>query len=207
MKLANIDWVTLRGAIAMLCLSLLIGAALLRSSNYFREQMETQFKQYEARFRDVSGKYLAVGDEERIINDLYPRFVELYKHGVIGHEQRLNWVEVLKRVGSESKIPSLNYEIRSREPYSPEFQVSPGAYQIYATTMKLSLGMLHESDLATLLGELDDHAPGAYSVKECTLKRVHKRIERDATRENIKADCDLLWFTINLAGDKEIVLR
>jgi hypothetical protein len=184
-----------------------LSAALLTASFYFHEEMEQRFKKENARFLDVSRQYLSVDVEEKVINELYPRFVELYRHGVIGREQRLDWLEVLKQIGATSKLPSMSYEISSRGPYTPEFPVDTGSFQIYASPMRLNLGMLHENDLARVLATLDRDAPGIYTVKECELRSAHKKIEPDPAKQNITADCSLLWFTINLSNGADIVVR
>ncbi len=78
------------------------------------------------RLQSVTGKYLAVDQEDMIIREQYPRFVELVRKGVIGNEQRLNWIEVLKRTAAITKIPSLRYEIAAREPFTPDFGLATG---------------------------------------------------------------------------------
>ncbi|MGI0016819.1 MAG: hypothetical protein ACREBU_25645, partial [Nitrososphaera sp.] len=189
MKLADIEWRILGGAIAVFSICLLVSALLPIPSFHFRDEMALLFNQHYKQYKEISRKYVAIDEEERIIKLHYPRFVELVRHGVIGQEQRLSWVETLKRAGETIKIPSLRYEIDSREPYTPEFSVSTGTYRIYATPMKLSFGMLHENDLAMLLRELDNNASGLYSVKNCDFKRMQKVIERDPKQENIAANC------------------
>ncbi|MGH6830378.1 MAG: hypothetical protein ACREDG_04420, partial [Methylocella sp.] len=74
------------------------------------------------------------------------------------------------------------------------------------STMKLDLGLLHENDLASLLQDLDENAPGIYTVKECTLKRAQNVVAEDPDAENDKAECDLLWFTLSLASGEKISL-
>jgi hypothetical protein len=131
-KLADIEWRILRSAIAVFSICLFVSAFLLISSFRFREEMALLFNQHNTRFKEVSRKHLAVDEEEQIIKTYLPQFVALYNHGIIGQEQWLSWVESLKRAGETIKIPSLRYEIDAREPYTPEFSVSTGTYQIYA---------------------------------------------------------------------------
>lgn len=72
--------------------------------------------------------------------------------------------------------------------------------------MKLELGLLHENDLASLLQDLDEKAPGIYTVKECTLKRAQNVVAEKPDEENVKAECELLWFTLSLASGEKISL-
>jgi hypothetical protein len=207
MKLPENTWPILRGALGWLLLCLVLSVVLLKLSLYIRGQAESSLTQQDRWLKDISRRYLSIDDEKRIIKEHYPRFVTFYRHGVIGEEQRLNWLETLKRSEKALMIPSLRYEIQSREPYAPDFGVQPGVFQINASVMKLTLGLLHENDLALLLRELDKNATGLYSVKGCTLKRAQKEIGSDPSKENITAECELLWYTLSLANGNEIVLK
>lgn len=60
--------------------------------------MQVKYSEGQERLQNVTGKYLAVDQEDIIIKEQYPRFVEILRKGVIGNEQRLNWIEVLKQI-------------------------------------------------------------------------------------------------------------
>jgi hypothetical protein len=205
MRLADIEWPLLRGAVGIFCLSLLLGALVLAVSAHFRDQKARLFKEQEAQFRDISHKYSVLNEKRQILKLHYPRFVKFHDQGIIGQEQRLNWVETLKSAGAKLKIPSLRYEIDLRQPYTPDFSLSAGPYQIYTSTMRLDLGMLHEGDLVRLLQELDKNAAGLYSIKEYSLKRLGAQLKHDLNGQNLSAECRLLWYTIHLSSGDEIV--
>ena len=111
MRLADIEWGVIRGALGALVLAAAIGATLYTAATRFRDAMQVKYSESHQRLQSVTGKYLAVDQEEMIIREQYPRFVELVRKGVIGNEQRLNWIEVLKRTAAITKLPSLRYEI------------------------------------------------------------------------------------------------
>jgi hypothetical protein len=211
-KLADIDWRVLRGGIVMLLLSVLACGGLYVASTHFRDEMQQEYRQQNARFLNVSRQYLSVDQDDKIIKDLYPRFIELYKNGIVGREHRLNWLEVLKDVGEQGKIPSMTYEISSREAYTPPFPLPPGRFQVFASTMRLKVGMLHEKDLALLFSELDRKAAGIYTVKSCRLdskvsSEQQAGLGQSEVKENVSAQCELQWFTLNLSSGEEIVVR
>lgn len=205
MKRSDLDWSVLRGAISLFVICLIISAVLLGASIYYRDAMRSEYNNHQTRFRDISRKYLAVDQEERMVEQYYPRFVELYQRGIVGAEQRLNWLESLQAAGERVKLPSLRYQIDAQEQFSPEFPVATGAFQIFASTMKLDLGLLHEGDLFMLLGELNREARGIYSVSNCKLRRVQEQIKFEPERPNLNAQCELKWFTVNMYG-REISL-
>ena len=111
MRLVDIEWGVIRGALGALVLAAAIGATLYTAATRFRDAMQVKYGESHQRLQSVTGKYLAVDQEDMIIREQYPRFVELVRKGVIGNEQRLNWIEVLKRTAAITKIPSLRYEI------------------------------------------------------------------------------------------------
>ncbi len=204
MRLADLEWPILRSAIGLFSISLLLSGVLLALSLHFREAMALLFNEHEARFKDISRKYLVLNEKKRILKMHYPRFVKFHDQGILGEEQRLNWVETLKSAGARIRIPSLRYEINSRQPYTPEFTLATGPYQVYTSTMRLSLGLLHEYDVVKLLQELDKNASGLYSIKECSLKRLGEQLARNPNGQNLSAECKLLWFTISFSNGHEI---
>ncbi|MGH8646267.1 MAG: hypothetical protein ACREX4_18125 [Gammaproteobacteria bacterium] len=206
MHTVDIDWPLLSAPLAALVVALIISALLIIASGYFRDRMAEDYRLNNQNFLEVSRKYLSVDQDELIIKELYPRFVSLYRRGIVGEERRLDWVEILNNAAATLKLPGLRYEITSRGAYSPAFPLVPGPYQINTSTMKLELGLLHEHDLASLLQDLDEKAPGIYTVKECKLKRAQNVVAENPDEENVKAECDLLWFTLSLASGERINL-
>jgi len=203
-KPKDIDWGILRGAIIILVISLAASGTLVGGSFYFQNQMERQFARGNAQFQNISRRYLAVDEEEKQINLYYPRFLALYKNGVIGEEQRLNWIEVLRRTGDEIKLPSLNYEIKSQTVFVPQFSAKTGRFQIFHSGMSINANLVHEVDLLRVFEFLNRHAAGVYSVQGCKISRTSEQVDLVAVRGNISARCDINWFTIRLADGKDL---
>lgn len=202
----KIDWSIIRSSVGVFLICLVLSAVLLVASFLFRDKMKTEYDSYQGHFRDISQKYLSVDGDEKIIKELYPRFVELYNRGIIGSEKRLNWVETLETAGKEIKLPAMRYQIESRKPYHPEYELDTGNYELYETEMKLNLGLLDEIDLAKLFNTLNKNASGLFNVKQCRFNRTNKRIEFDPEKSNISVDCDLQWYSLNLSNDQKIKL-
>ena len=204
MKREDIDWSILTGALITLTASLLVGGLIIGLSYYFENRMELEFNTNNAKFQEISRRYLSVDEEEKLIKKFYPRFVDLYNEGVIGREQRLNWLEVLRAVGEHKRLPGLNYEIKSQSVYSPQFPAVLGRYQLYSSDMSLNMQLLHEVDLLDVLEFMDKNTQGLYSVSECRFSRAGQEITMNAHTGNIVTRCDLNWFTIKLADGTEI---
>ncbi|MBI1732984.1 MAG: hypothetical protein HYR49_09490 [Gammaproteobacteria bacterium] len=205
MRREDIDWQVLRGALISFVLCAVASGLLAGGGHALVKSKQLEFTRNNSLFQGISGKYLAVDEEEKQIKKFFPRFLELYRGGVIGREERLNWIETLRDAGERLRIPSLNYEISSQGAYAPSFPVSLGNYQLYGSEMTLNIQALHEGDLLRLLQLLDTRAAGHYSVHACRMNRLGQVLDTvSGDKANIGIQCDMNWFTIKLADGREI---
>ena len=204
MKRKDIDWNIIRGALIYLVLTIIISSSLVVGSYYFKEAMKKEFNMHNALFMNISQRYLAIDEEEKQIKTYLPEFVALFNKGVIGEEQRLNWVEVLAEAEASVKLPSLAYTINSQRTYTPAFPVNFGKFQLYASEMSLQLVLLHEGDLLNLFENMNKRAHGIFTVNSCTFIKSGSIIMDNPKAANIAVDCNLDWYTIRLADGTEI---
>ena len=191
----------LRGALIGLAVALVLAVGMLGASYHFWESADKSLKRAQAQLRASRAKYRTVDEQEAMIATYYPQFLALESQGIIGREQRLDWIENLRRADETLKLPSLTYSISTQEPYTAEFPLPGGIYKPYSSEMSLSLGLLHAQDLFSLLARLDDSAQGLYSVDNCSL--VRRRDTPGSPREaHLSSQCQLRWFTIKKPGDE-----
>lgn len=201
------EWLALRGALGVFALAATASAAMLIASDFFWREMKSEYEIHFARFRDASRKYLAVDDEERIIEAQYPAFRALYARGIIGQERRLSWVEALRAAGTTLRIPKIDYRIEAQQIYTPETPIDAGPFDINVSEMNLSLGLLHEGDLVRLLEKLERDSAGLFSVEHCELRREAGREQSPSgIAAELHADCLLRWFTLDQRGEAKINL-
>ncbi len=203
MQHKDFDWKELRGSIILFLICLGVGGSMLYGSLYFKKTMQQEFARNDARFKTVSQRYLAVDEEERLIKEYFPAFIELYNNGVIGREQRLNWIEVLRETSREMNLPRLNYQIESQSPYTPGYSVNTGKFKLFSSRMNLDMSLLHEGDLFRLFETLGEEAKGIFSPTTCNM-RGSGEIKEEPRAGNITANCELQWYTIRLADGTEI---
>ncbi len=199
MARAELDWSVLRGAAWLLVGACVVSGGLLWGSRQFATQMREEHQHNHGEFLVVSAKYIAAGDEEQVIRTYLPKYEEFTRQGVVGLEQRLNWMEALRAASQDLKLPSVRYDIHPQEVYTGMFPARSGRFQVYASRMQLTLGLLHEEDLLRLLAKLRDTAVGLFTVEKCTLRRVAGGIEPDPNRANLDAECTLAWLTMREA--------
>lgn len=204
MKSEDIDWKILRGSMVVLVLSLAVGGSLIYGAWYFQKQMLQDFNRANAQFRSISNRYLQVDEEEKLIRAYLPAFVSLYNNGVIGPEQRLNWIEVLRAAGDQIRVPSLSYQIESRQVFTPAFSLNMGKFRLYSSKMQLNMQLLHEGDLFSILSLLNEKARGSYSLSSCSIIQSVVTITDNPDAGNITARCELQWYTISLADGSAI---
>lgn len=194
----------LGGSIITLSLSIIISASVVYGAYYFQKKMLLEYNKANSAFQSISGKYLAVDEEEKLIQSFLPEFVSLYEKGIIGEEQRLNWIEALRSIGTSLNLPALNYQIQSQQEYTPSYPLNLGKYKLYSSLMQLDMQLLHEGDLFRVLEALDKQAKGSYTVSSCMIDPVGNTITDKPDAANISAHCELLWFTIKLASGDPI---
>lgn len=203
MKLEYVEWPYLRSVLVMFAGSAALGASLLAGSALFESRMERDYLFHSDRLAEISRRYLAVDEEEKVIRDYLPRFVELEKNGLSGEERRLNWVEALQDAGDTLRLPSLGYEIKAQKPYRPGAAPPPGRFGVFVSEMTLGMQLLHEGDLFALLDLLDERAQGVYTVSSCEMTRNFVELVDNPVAGNIAADCRLEWFTVKPADGRE----
>lgn len=200
----GLDWSILKRPLIGLCVCMVIASSLIGVSYYFNSELEKEYNRNKSSFQSISRRYLDVDQEEKLLIDFYPRFVNLYNKGIIGREKRLNWIESLRQAGESVKLPSLTYSINSQEEHVPEYGINYSGYTIYRSSMKLNLGLLHEGDLFKLFDYIDNNADGIYTLSECSFSMTANEIRFDRDHSNISASCLVNWLTIDLAGGQEI---
>ena len=204
MNRKDIDWSIIRGALIGLLLSILIGTSMVVGSYYFREAMKKEYNKHNAMFMNISQRYLAIDEEEKKIRTFLPEFVDLYHKGVVGQEQRLNWIETLKEAQNTVRLPSLSYNINSQRVNTPVFPVDLGRFKLYTSEMTLQLSLLHEGDLLNLLEHMDKRANGTFSMDTCTFTKAGSIVMDNPKAPNITVNCNLDWYTIKMADGTEI---
>jgi len=175
---------------------LLVSSAVIGGSWYFKQEMSKNYKRSQAQFQGISRQYLAIDEEERLIEEYNPLFLTLFDRGVLGDEHRLDWIETLRATGESIKLPALRYKINSQTIYTPEYPVNTGNFSVYSSDMILNLDLLHEGDIFRVLRDLDNKALGTYSVSGCKFLRISDEVKEDHTEANMSADCNLQWYTI-----------
>jgi hypothetical protein len=200
-KAADIEWSMLRGGLVSLVIALVVAGVLVGTSYSFRETNEGIFKRANSERRLAEEEYRKLDELEQMVAIFYPKFQDLERDGVIGEERRLKWTEALKVADENLKFPNLTYSIDTQDRHKTEYPLPQGAYKLFASEMKLDLGLLHGEDLFRLLGRLNEDADGLFTVDSCSFSRG-KDAPGNWQDPHLRTTCKLLWYTIKKPGEK-----
>ncbi|MCK9989773.1 MAG: hypothetical protein RugAbin2_00787 [Rugosibacter sp.] len=157
--------------------------------------------------KEMAANLTRARSEEQELRDKITRFETLKKQGIVGNEQRLEWVELINQIKNEHHLAKLDYE------FSPQRKADAalvpegaevGGLSIMASQMRLSLSLLHEGELINVLDELHNQAPAWVSLRSCQITRHPMQPEpgaKSSANATIDAECTLEWLTIKSSSN------
>lgn len=143
---------------------------------------------------ELEGKLSRVRSEENEIKQKSIVFNKLQTRGIIGDEQRLEWVELLKAIRDERRLLDLQYEF---SPQRPLDATTAGGYTFFASSMRAQLKLLHEEDLTRFLNDLQERARALIHTKRCTITKSGSGRSESAPPIQLQAECLIDWVTLN----------
>lgn len=173
----------------------------------------------EMRFRNSEQTFKSATESLQQYFSYFPFIQSLKTEGIIGTDNRLQWIEVLQKIAYEQKIPQIQYGIDpthylteistegSTEPTSieqlPELENPPlpeAPLVISKSQMALSFAITHEQSLLKLLIELEKSAHGIPAIDSCKLQ--YNQLSSEALTEEssftfsqISGECKMTWYT------------
>ena len=196
MKVADVDWVLLRGAIIALVLATLVAGSALAASKAFMNRQENALQRERSAFLAARSQYHALDEEEDIIATYLPRYLALEEAGIIGREQRLDWIDVLREAARASRVQSLSYVLDAQQRFDPGFTLNVGDYALYVSSMRLDIGLLHEGDLLEFIDRLRAQMPGLFGINGCRMTRANGALRMAADAVNVDAQCQVNFYTL-----------
>jgi hypothetical protein len=195
MKFGASDLPRLRASLAAMLLMLALGVAAAVYARGRVAEARTALAAAQAARNEIDGKLRQVKSEEDEIRWKAAVFDRLAARGVIGEEERLEWIELINEIRDRCRLPEVHYEFAPRRALD-----GAGASGLYASAMKLRARLLHEEDLIRLLGDLRERAPALIQVKRCELSRLPAADAGNPLRGLLQADCLIDWITLRFSG-------
>ena len=199
MKFLPGDLKKLQISLLVCLLMIVMGAAVVFFANGATRSAQHERVTAQAQRNDYVGKLQRVSSEESEIKEKSALFQRLQKRGIIGEEQRLEWVELLKDIRVKRRLIDLVYEIEPQRP----LDVAPGAgFTFNVSPMKVQLKLLHEEDLTRFLGDLNEQARALIQVRYCKVTRQPQGQAGTSGQANLLAECRIDWVTLREVAGK-----
>ena len=139
-------------------------------------------------------------DEEREIREKLVDYQRLRDHGIVGDENRLDWIETIQTIKSERKLFDVRYRIEPRRAVDYPGWKPGGEVEFMMSRMRLEALLLHEEDLVNLLGDLSSKLAPHVSIRSCRIDRTDQGKPLSATGPRLRSECTLDLITIRDRG-------
>lgn len=193
MTFSTRDLVKLRWHL-LLSIALLAAAIALGFWSQHRMHQAKQERDIaEKRLQQIDRQLLQVRIEEQEIKERTATFQNLVNSGIMGEERRLEWIELLRDLQRQLKLPGMNYE------FGPQLALdtnNDSAYAYQSSHFRVQLRLLHEEDLLRFLAQLQKGAKAMVLNRACRVSRSPGSGEANPSLPLLLADCDMEWVTL-----------
>jgi hypothetical protein len=151
----------------------------------------------QSQLREAQNRFQRSGDERDLIVRYKPLYEALRETGLIGPEQRINWLDALRTTNQETRLFGAEYQITTQQPYPHAQELNAPRLGMAQSLMKINLRLTHEGELLRFFRRLEAQRAGAFDINECLLERSASADAPLAAQPNLRAECELAWITIN----------
>lgn len=151
----------------------------------------------QGQLREAQNRFQRSGDERDLIVRYKPPYEALREEGLIGPEQRINWLDALRTTNQETRLFGAEYQISTQQPYPYAQELQAPRLGMAQSIMKLNLRLAHEGELLRFFDRLASQRAGAFDINECTVERSANADAPLNAQPNLRAECELAWITIN----------
>ncbi len=198
MSLSSRHLAALKLPLAVLAIVAIAGAGAVSWTRAQIKQAERTLAAQEAQLKEARSRFQRSGEERDLIVRFLPPFQELRTRGLIGPEERINWVEALRNANHQAQMFGAEYQITTQQPYPYAQELNAARLGMAQSLMKLSLRLSHEGELMRFFRLLERQNAGAFDINQCVLQRINPGADGGA-QANLRAECELAWVTINPA--------
>lgn len=147
--------------------------------------------------REAQSRFQRSGDERNLIVRYMAPYQALRKEGLIGPEQRINWLDALRTTNQEARLFGAEYQVSTQSPYPHAQELNAPKLGMAQSLMKLNLRLAHEGELLRFFRQLEAQRAGTFDINECVIERTASTEAPLSAQPNLRAECELAWITIN----------
>ena len=195
MTLSRADWrKLLLPATAGLAL-LACGGALLAVAGQAQREARQSLAAAQAERAQNGERLSRIAEEEREVREKIEVYQELLRLNILGEERRLEWADALARIRASRELLDLRYRVERQRPLA-SVPGKPANVDFFASTLHVTLALLHEEDLLRFLGDLRESGNAYYAVKRCALSRTGQPATGAGLVPRLRAECDIDLITV-----------
>ena len=186
----------LAGPVLLLIAMLAAGVALIFWIRGEQRVAEQQLVGARSERTQAEERLTRIADEEKEVRDKLAIYQRLKSLHILGEEQRLEWADAMRRIAARRELlepPA--YTVGPRRTIAAQ-AVKPVNVEVFASTMKVGLALLHEGDLLGFLHDLRESGNAYYSVRRCAINRTGAVATGASIIPRLHADCDIDLITI-----------
>lgn len=195
-RLQNGEFALIRRQVMLFGVAVAMALGCIVAAWFYLDQ--AQLKQQQAR----QTLQQAQAEAEMMLQDRqdFERYATAYRQllakGVIGEEDRLQWVEVLTNISNQYPQMKLKYRVDSQRPldFVPDV---PEGMRVFASRMQLSFMTAHEAQLLQVLARLDQEARGLHLLRQCEIRREKlEQQQQEWVAAPLQSQCLIEWVTL-----------
>jgi hypothetical protein len=171
------------------------GAGLIWAAGQSQQAAERSLAAAQAERKQNAERLTRIAEEERELKQNLDIYQQLKSLNVLGEERRLEWADAITRIRAQRELLDLRYRVE-RQKLLLSAPGKPANVDLYASTMKVELALLHEEDLLRFLGDLRASGNAYYAVKKCTLERTGQAATGTTITPRLRGECDIDLITV-----------
>ena len=192
MNVSRDDLKRLRVPLALALLLSALGVACLATSGYYLDEAKSAREASRLARVGVQERMAKVSEEEREIRENLVHFEQMRQHGMVGEQNRIDWIESIARIKNSRKLFEIRYNIEAQRSLDYPGVVATGAADFVVSRMRLNMLLLHEGDLLNFLADLQAAGKGHVSVRRCTVTRIERGApSATALQPRLRAECQV----------------
>jgi hypothetical protein len=190
----------LHAGIAVVLLALGVGA-IVASDGHLRRAVEAR-ETARAQRAAAQERVSKVSEEEREIRESLIFYQRMQRQGMIGQENRLDWIDAIARIKSERKLFEIKYSIEPQKALDYPGIVPGKTADFVVSRMKLDMLLLHEEDLLNFLSDLRATGRFHVSVRRCSVSRIERGAVApgQALQPRLRSECHIDLITVDQEG-------
>lgn len=189
----------LRPALLLATALLLTGLMAAGLAHLWHAEREADHRQVLDTRRNLQIRLARIDEEAGEIRAGGLLFDRLAAKGIVGEEQRLEWIEQIRHIRSERRLFDIHWELQARRLLEAELAPGDGGgYDLHASRLKLELPLLHEEDLLRFLADLRNKLQAYVLPRQCSIEpaAIDTVPDTGAVQPRLQARCELDLITL-----------